>query len=385
MLSRNGRFLAAVQGFTPGNVLLRREQYRRADDPDASLQIARPIVAAKIANLRTVLLRAARDHPPQSPNAPLPQDAAQRMAHDADAAMNAANLDQLRGIEGESSATYFRSFDTLITTNQKTFRFEKRSRRPPMNPCNALLSFLYTLLALDYRSACESVGLDAQSGFLHRNRPGRPSLALDLMEALRPVMADRLALSLINRQQVKPNGFTTTESGAVTMNDATRKTVLVAWQKRKQDELVHPFINEKLALGLIPPHPGSPARTIPPRRPRPLPRVHLAIKTHRKTIKRTLPMLVLITYDVATSDQGGTKRLRQTAKACLDYGQRVQCSVFECQVDPAQWATLKHRLESIINPATDSLRYYYLGKHGQRRVEHVGAKPATDLEGPLII
>ncbi len=174
------------------------------------------------------------------------------MAHDADAAMRATDLDQLRGIEGESAATYFRSFDNLITAHTDAFRFEKRSRRPPMNPCNALLSFLYTLLAHDYRSACESVGLDAQSGFLHRNRPGRPSLALDLMEALRPVLADRLALTLINRQQVKPAGFTTTASGGITMTDATRKTVLTAWQKRKQEEILHPFLNEKLQIGLIP-------------------------------------------------------------------------------------------------------------------------------------
>jgi CRISPR-associated protein Cas1 len=276
MLTRNGRFLAAVQGFTPGNVLLRREQYRRADDPEASLALARPMVAAKIANLRTVLLRAARDHPPtpagegfkdtasnespqwgteaehppgrSSPTA----ESARRMRRDAESAMTAASLDELRGIEGESAATYFRSFDAMLTAQQQAFAFGQRSRRPPMNPCNALLSFLYTLLAHDYRSACESIGLDAQSGFLHRNRPGRPSLALDLMEALRPVLADRLALSLINRQQVKPAGFTTTEAGGVTMTPATRKTVLAAWQKRKQDELHHPFLGEKIQLGLLP-------------------------------------------------------------------------------------------------------------------------------------
>jgi CRISPR-associated protein Cas1 len=174
------------------------------------------------------------------------------MRHDAESAMRADSLDALRGIEGEAAATYFRSFDRMLTAQHDAFGFEQRSRRPPMNRCNALLSFLYTLLAHDYRSACESVGLDAQSGFLHRNRPGRPSLALDLMEALRPVLADRLALSLINRQQVKPTGFTTTESGGVTMTDATRKTVLTAWQKRKQDELNHPFLNETVQVGLLP-------------------------------------------------------------------------------------------------------------------------------------
>lgn len=253
MLTRHGRLLAAVQGFTSGNVLLRREQYRRADNEQASLELARPMIAAKIANLRTVLLRASRDHSSDHADpATDPKAVATRMGQDANAAMRATTLDQLRGIEGESSAAYFRCFDTMITANAVLFAFEKRSRRPPMNPCNALLSFLYTLLAHDYRSACESVGLDAQSGFLHRERPGRPSLALDLMEALRPVLADRLALSLINRQQVKPAGFTRTESGSSIMTDATRKTVLVAWQKRKQDELTHPFLNEKVQVGLIP-------------------------------------------------------------------------------------------------------------------------------------
>ena len=255
MFSRHGRFLAAVVGFSPGNVLLRREQYRRADDLTASLEIARPIVAAKIANLRTVLLRGSRDHAPPPPGrrpADAPATIAARMADDARLAMHATDLDQLRGIEGESSASYFRAFNHLITADTDAFRFHQRSRRPPLDPINALLSFLYTLLAHDYRSACEACGLDAAVGFLHRDRPGRPSLALDLMEALRPVLADRLALSLINRQQVKPAGFTTSDTGGVVMNETTRKTVLTAYQKRKQDELAHPFLEEKMPLGLVP-------------------------------------------------------------------------------------------------------------------------------------
>lgn len=254
MMNQNGRFLAAVQGFTSGNVLLRREQYRRADDLQASLHVARPIIAAKIANLRTVLLRIARDHPcPAAPRGSTRPDAiAARMVQDAQAAMNADSLDLLRGIEGESSAQYFRAFNTGITTQTKHFQFVKRSRRPPMDPLNALLSFLYTLLAHDYRSACEGVGLDPAVGFLHRDRPGRPSLALDLMEAMRPVLADRLALSLINRQQIKASGFTASEAGGVIMNEKTRKTVLTAYQKRKQDQLTHPFLQEKLELGLVP-------------------------------------------------------------------------------------------------------------------------------------
>lgn len=251
MLTERGRFLAAVQGYSPGNVLLRREQYRRADDLDASLYLARPIVAAKIANLRTVLLRAAREQ--KNPDAVARATAqSQRMSDDARQAMNAPNLDVLRGIEGDSSASYFQAFDTLLSTQRDAFAFTQRSRRPPLDPINALLSFLYTLLAHDYRSACEAAGLDAAVGFLHRDRPGRPSLALDLMEAMRPVLADRLAASLINRQQVKAAGFKTLETGAVVMNDATRKAVITAYQKRKQEEIIHPFLNEKLEIGLIP-------------------------------------------------------------------------------------------------------------------------------------
>ncbi|BAM02848.1 type I-C CRISPR-associated endonuclease Cas1c [Phycisphaera mikurensis] len=257
MLDRRGRFLAAVQGFSPGNVLLRREQYRRADSEEASLLIARPIVAAKIANTRTVLLRAARDHPSAdpTPDAGRPTDpaaTAQRMADDARLAMTATSLDRLRGVEGESGASYFRAFDGLIRAGGDAFRFEKRSRRPPLNRTNALLSFLYTLLAHDCRSACEAAGLDAAVGFLHRDRPGRPSLALDLMESLRPVLADRLTLSLINRGQVKAGSFEPHASGAVFLTEAGRRTALTAYQERKRDELMHPFIGEKIELGLVP-------------------------------------------------------------------------------------------------------------------------------------
>lgn len=251
IFTEHGRFLAAVQGFSPGNVLLRREQYRRADDLDASLKIARPIVAAKTANLRTVLLRGARDRTDESSQKTL-RDAATRLASDAESAMGATSLDQLRGIEGDSAATYFASFPALITADHEAFRFTQRSRRPPMDPVNALLSFFYTLLAHDYRSAAEAAGLDAAVGFFHRDRPGRPSLALDLMEALRPVLADRLALSLINRGQLKPADFQKQESGAVLLTDQARKTVLTAYQKRKQDPLEHPFLGEKVELGLVP-------------------------------------------------------------------------------------------------------------------------------------
>jgi len=250
-LSEHGRFRARVQGPVSGNVLLRREQYRRADSERASALIARTLVVGKIANARTVLLRAARDHA-ESTDADALRATAMELARTTDALARPLPLDAVRGKEGEAARAYFAVFDLLITAQKDGFFFRERSRRPPLDNMNALLSFLYTLLTHDVCAALEGVGLDPAVGFLHRDRPGRPGLALDLAEELRPVLADRLALALVNRQQVKARGFRTTESGAVHMDDATRKAVLVAYQKRKQDEVRHPFLDEKMALGLLP-------------------------------------------------------------------------------------------------------------------------------------
>ncbi len=249
-LTENGRFLARVHGPVSGNVLLRREQYRRADDPATSAEIARSVVTAKIANGRIVLQRAMRDGPELADSTPLKQ-AVEDMQQYIKTLAEQASVDQIRGIEGSAAATYFGVFDHCINSNKEHFFFKERSRRPPLDNMNALLSFLYTLLVHDVQSALEGVGLDPAVGFLHRDRPGRPGLALDLMEELRAYLADRLALSLVNRQQVKPEGFTKTESGAVTMDDETRKAVLVAWQKRKQEEVTHLFLQEKVSLGLL--------------------------------------------------------------------------------------------------------------------------------------
>lgn len=249
-LSEHGRFRAQVNGFSPGNVLLRREQYRRADDPTASLAIARNVVAAKIANSRTVLMRAARDYP-DAPGRGQLEAAAQRLAGDVVRARNADTVDRARGIEGDGASTYFGVFDHLLTAQREGFAFRTRSRRPPLDAVNSLLSFLYAMLAHDARAACEASGLDAAVGYLHRDRPGRPGLALDLMEEFRAFLADRLAVSLINRQQVRPDGFRVTESGGVVMEDATRKVVLTAYQERKQEALMHPFLEEKTTVGLL--------------------------------------------------------------------------------------------------------------------------------------
>ena len=250
-LSEWGRFLARVQGPTSGNVLLRRKQYQAVDDPKVCTAVVRAILIAKLANSRKVLQRAVRDHP-EAPGVDHLQKAAGRLGNLLRGLKDNAprNLDKLRGIEGEAANTYFAVFDHLITVQKNAFTFKGRNRRPPLDNVNALMSFVYTLLVHDFRGALEAVGLDPQVGFLHRQRPGRPSLALDLMEEFRSFFADRLVLSLINLRQIQGKGFRQTETGAVEMKDDTRKELLVAYQKRKQDELTHPFLEEVASLGI---------------------------------------------------------------------------------------------------------------------------------------
>ena len=249
--SPHGKFLAAATGFPSGNVLLRREQFRRADDLVACAAIARNIVAAKIANCRASILRATRDRPEHDSAATL-QRGAHWLGHRLETALREQSLDTLRGIEGDSAAAYFDLFPLLLTSHDPAITMCGRSRRPPMDPVNALLSFLYSLLAHDCRSALAATGLDPAVGFLHRDRPGRPSLALDLMEEFRPVLADRLALALVNRRQLDMTDFDQRENGAVTLREESRKKVLVAWQERKREELLHPFLQEKVSWGLLP-------------------------------------------------------------------------------------------------------------------------------------
>jgi len=249
-LTEHGRFLARVQGPVSGNVLLRREQYRQADDPQASADMARAVLTGKIANSRTVLQRALRDHAEK-----LAADqvgfAVKRLSNYLGLLNQDQPLDVLRGCEGDAAHIYFSVFDHLIVAQKDTFSFQERNRRPPLDNVNALLSFIYTLLVHDIRSALETVGLDPAVGFLHRDRPGRPGLALDMMEEFRPFLADRLTLSLINLRQVQGKGFDKTDSGAVLMTDDTRKMVLVAYQERKQEEIVHPFLDEKVTIGTL--------------------------------------------------------------------------------------------------------------------------------------
>jgi len=250
-LSRNGRFLARIEGPVSGNILLRREQYRRADNEACCAEIASNIVTAKINNCRVVLQRGLRDHP----DAEGSQELASSIEHLTTLISSVETLlspDSIRGLEGEAAQKYFSVFNHLIYAQKEEFFFFERNRRPPLDNVNALLSFLYTILAHDVTSALESVGLDPAAGFFHKDRPGRPSLALDLMEEFRPYLVDRLTLSLINLKQVNAKGFQKTETGAVLMDDETRKTVLVAYQNRKAEETTHPFLNEKIAIGLLP-------------------------------------------------------------------------------------------------------------------------------------
>ena len=249
-LTEYGRFLARIHGETSGNVLLRREQYRRADDLRFSAAMAKTILTGKFANCRAVLQRALRDHPDKVDTDALSR-VSKRLSFSLDELQKDFNLDELRGIEGDCAHGYFDVFNHLIVTQKEDFLFEERNRRPPLDNVNCLLSFLYTLLVHDIRSALEAVGFDSYVGFLHRDRPGRPGLALDMMEEFRPFLADRLCLSLINREQVKKKGFVKSESGAVLMDDETRKTVLVAYQKRKQEEIEHPFLKERVSVGLL--------------------------------------------------------------------------------------------------------------------------------------
>ena len=243
-LSEYGKFLARVQGPVSGNVLLRREQYRFADDEEKRANIARHMLIGKVANARTVLRRALRDH---GENQEITRGE-QRLNQYIRRMRKRMPLDELRGNEGEAAASYFSVFNQLITCSEEMFIFSGRNRRPPLDPVNALLSFAYTLLVHDCRSALEGVGLDPCVGFLHAERPGRPSLALDLMEEFRACLADRLVLSLMNRRQVKPRDFIHSSGGAVSMSDSARKKLLTTWQKRKQEEVVHPYLQENVRL-----------------------------------------------------------------------------------------------------------------------------------------
>ena len=250
-MTPNGRFLARACGESKGNVLLRKQQYRLSDIEDSSCLLARNFIFGKIYNSRWVLERTLRDHAMRV-HAEKIKKVSQHLAAHLEPLSVCENLDTLRGIEGELSAQYFSVFNEMILNQKEQFVFDGRNRRPPSDPVNAMLSFVYTLLANDCAAALESVGLDAYVGFMHRDRPGRKSLALDLMEELRPVFADRLCLTLINTREIQPKHFVQQAGGVVLLSDDGRKIVLTAWQKRKKEEISHPYLKEKLPWGLVP-------------------------------------------------------------------------------------------------------------------------------------
>ena len=248
-MSESGRFLARVTGPISGNVLLRLNQMRAYEDKAKKGEVARSFVIGKLLNARNILMRRVRDHGETA----ILKEGIEKIA---DVIRRVRNSEpdavRLRGLEGEAGAVYFGCFNELIVAQRESFMIEGRNRRPPMDPMNALLSYLYTLLAHDCRGALEGVGLDPQIGFLHEVRSGRPSLVLDLMEEFRAFLADRVAVSLVNLKQVTPKDFKTTESGAVEMKEEARKTILMAWQKKKQEIVVHPFLEERAPIGLLP-------------------------------------------------------------------------------------------------------------------------------------
>lgn len=246
-----GQFLARTVGEERGNVLLRQTQYRISDSEALSCHYARYFILGKVYNARWVLERATRDHPQRVPVEELKRTSAQ-LAAALPLIEQCDDLDQLRGLEGEAAQRYFNCFDSLILQQHEAFPFVSRSRRPPLDNVNALLSFAYSLLARDCASALSSVGLDPYVGFLHRARPGRRSLALDLMEELRAVYADRFMLSCINQKLLTAKHFQKQENGAVLLTDDGRRVFLKAWQTKKQEQITHPFLKEKLPWGLVP-------------------------------------------------------------------------------------------------------------------------------------
>jgi len=248
-MSQNGAFLASVHGPAHGNVLVRREQYRRADDPAQRLVFARGVVAAKLANSRNVLLRAARDG--GADKAESLQAAATRIGYRLRELEQATSLDEVRGLEGDAAAVYFTVFDSLILGEKPAFAFNERTRRPPTDRVNALLSFIYTLIGRDIAAALDAHGVDPQAGLYHADRSGRGSLAQDVLEEFRAPLGDRLVLALINRRQVQAKDFEGEPGEPFFLTDKARKLVLTAYQQRKQEQIQHPFLNEAMHVGLV--------------------------------------------------------------------------------------------------------------------------------------
>lgn len=250
-LNEYGKYLGTLYGETKGNVLLRKEQYRISEDKKDNLQLAKSFIFGKLHNQKWVIERGIRDHAAKIDEEKL-KSASSQISENLNQVFSCENIDILRAVEGNAAQAYFKAFDELILQNKNNFYLLNRNRRPPTDPMNAMLSLSYTLLAADCRHALESVGLDSYVGFMHRDRPGRASLALDLMEELRPHFSDRFVLSLINRKEIAPDDFEFQETGAVLLKSEAKKKFLAAWQQRKKDMITHPFLEDKIEWGLVP-------------------------------------------------------------------------------------------------------------------------------------
>ena len=374
-MTPQGRFLARVTGKTRGNVLLREQQYASCLDPVVSLEIAKNCILGKVYNARWVLERCIRDHEMQV-DAEKIKMASEKLKHALELIQVCESKEQLRGFEGEAASVYFGVFDEMILQQKKDFVFHGRSKRPPMDNMNAMLSFVYTLLTNTIASALECVGMDPYVGYLHTERPGRVSLALDMIEELRAVLADRFVLTLVNKKIVSGKNFTQKENGAVIMDDELRRRLLTEWQNKKKETITHPFLKEKVEWGMVP-----------------YVQAMLLARYLRGDLdsypvflwKGGAVMLVLITYDVNTETNAGKTRLRKVAKQCTNYGRRVQNSVFECIVDNAQCVELKAILSDIIDKNLDSLRFYYLGNNYQTKIEHIGIERGISADQVLFL
>lgn len=251
-LTSSGRFLARVTGGVNGNVLLRRKQYRVADDREEALGISKVMIRGKIHNTRKVVERFKRDHASCAEELSRVESVSNALKVNMRQVLHCENANKLRGVEGDAAVNYFSIFDDMIVSQKPAFAFIGRNRRPPKDRTNCLLSFAYTLLAHEMQSALETVGLDPYVGFLHTDRPGRAGLALDMMEELRAYLADRFVLSLINRKQVNADDFAENGAANIIMKESCKKTVIAAWQKRKKDTMAHPFLKESVPIGLLP-------------------------------------------------------------------------------------------------------------------------------------
>ena len=247
-LSPQGKYISRSQGPTRGNVLLRKAQYKYSDDPNFALHLCKLFIGGKIQNYRNILRRFIRDNGEDVAVA----EAAEYLQRCKKCVLNADSIDSVRGIEGEAATYYFSVFSKLLLNQKEDFVFERRNRRPPKDAINTMLSFVYTLICNDMTSALETIGLDPYVGFMHTLRPGRASLALDMMEELRAYLGDRLVLSLINRKQVTIKDFIKQGEEGIVMTDSARKTILTSWQNRKKEQISHPYLNEKVSIGLLP-------------------------------------------------------------------------------------------------------------------------------------